>query len=98
MYWLHNGSSKHVTDDQIVFNVNGHSYLLADCVFGRVERKLCRNDRIILPSHYINICRQFGKVYRLGTDWRVCDLKVLLAAFQKYQGIKTTFFKKHTKY
>lgn len=87
MYWLHKESRKHIKEIEIIFPVRGHSYLPADRVFGRIEKELRRHDRIILPSDYTDIYKNFGKVFELGKDWMVYDLKSLLTVFNKYEGI-----------
>ena len=59
----------------------------ADRVFGRVEKELRRNARIILPSDYISIYKKFGNVFELEKDWTVYNLKDLLSILKKYEGI-----------
>lgn len=67
--------------------MRGHSYLPADRVFGRVEKELRRNDRIVLPSEYCEIYKKFGDVFELDKDWKVYDLKDLLTVFNKIDRI-----------
>lgn len=59
------------------FSVRGHSYLPPDRVFGRIEQKLRRIEKIMLPDQYHDIFKMYAHVYLLNQDWHISDFKEL---------------------
>eukprot|EP00117_Sycon_ciliatum_P034056 scpid84372/ scgid26074/ len=61
---------------QFVFPVRAHSFLPADCIFGRIEKKLRQLDTILEPSGcYDVLLRQFGTHHCYGNGWTSLDFK-----------------------
>ncbi|KAF2892406.1 hypothetical protein ILUMI_13761 [Ignelater luminosus] len=75
---MDNDSLNNIKEIEVIFPEGGHSYLPADRVFGRLERELRKQEKIVLPEEYVNIYNKFGQVYELGKNWVVYDLKELL--------------------
>lgn len=69
------------------FPVRGHSYLPADRVFGRIERKLRKAEEILTPSGYYKIYQEAGNVRVLGKDWLIKNYKDLTTILKKIEGI-----------
>ncbi|BES90131.1 transposon protein [Nesidiocoris tenuis] len=71
--WLRD-SATDVSQVTMTFPVVGHSFLPADRVFGRIERKLKRMDTIVQPEQYLEIFQQFGTVRKVSeipvNDWK----------------------------
>ena len=58
-----------------LFRIRGHSYMFADRAFGRVEKRIRRHERILLPTRYIEEFRKEEKVLECFRDWPIIDLK-----------------------
>lgn len=74
--WLTSKSPKHITNIELVFPVTGHSFLPADRVFARIEKKVKAKSAIVDLEEYIEIYKEHGQMLRLGTaecpvfDWK----------------------------
>lgn len=73
-HWL-SKAPKHVRSVELIFPVVGHSYIPPDRVFGMIEKKIKKVERIIKPEEYINIFKEFGTTIELGTECPVFDWK-----------------------
>ena len=60
---------------EYTFPMRGHSFLPADCVFGRIEQSIRKFDTILLPEQYHAILRQHGVVHVYGEEWVASDFK-----------------------
>lgn len=58
---------------EIIFPIVGHSYIPPDRVFANIEKKLKKMEVITSPEDYINVLKQHGTVWKLGTDVAVSD-------------------------
>ena len=87
-YWLQNESPNEVKELILHFPVRGHSYLPADRVFGRVEKKLKNLVVIANPEEYNLVYSQVGDVKKVGVNWRLYDVKKLQETYNKVPGIK----------
>ena len=65
--------------------IRRHSFLPADCVFGRIEQSIRKFDTILLPEQYHAILRKHGNVNLYGEDWVASDFKSATQAFVKTQ-------------
>ena len=61
-----------------IFAVRGHSYLPADCVFGRIEQQLRNMDTVLLPSDY-NVLKNHGTVQhtKVQRSFRISDARII---------------------
>lgn len=89
LFWLQQLSPENLKQIQLGFPVRGHSFLPADRVFGRVEKELRRHPIITTPEEYIEYYSQFGQVKKLGSDWKLYDIKELQTVFGKIKNIQT---------
>lgn len=87
MIWLYKCAPPTLKSITICFPVRGHSYLPADRVFGRVEKELRAYSVLKSPQKYYEIYSKFGKVRKLGDDWKVYDFKQALAVLKKIDAI-----------
>ncbi len=69
---------------RVIFPVRGHSYMPADQVFGRVEKRYRKLSRIITPKSYTDVLKQFGRVREYGKHWQVYDYKLLGSQIVKH--------------
>lgn len=65
-YWLHKESPPPVRNIVLYFPVRGHSFLPADRVFGRVEKKLRKVEEVLDPAGYHGIYKEVAAVRILG--------------------------------
>lgn len=86
-FWLLKHSPPHITKLVIVYPVRGHSFLPADRVFGRVEKKIRQVPEILSPPEYVKIYREVGEVKVLGVDWTVKDYKELTGTLKKLMAL-----------
>lgn len=66
----------------VFFPVTGHSFLPADRIFGRLEKKFRRMECITSPFDYINAFNEVATVFQLGKDffcynWKASCTEVL---------------------
>jgi len=57
------------------FPIRGHSFLPPDRVFGRIEQRLRKTEKIVCPKEYHTIFSEYGTVMKWGVDWQVKDFK-----------------------
>ena len=57
------------------FPIRGHSFMPPDRIFGRIEQKLRKIERIVSPGEYHAILSEFGTLKKWGQDWQVRDFK-----------------------
>ena len=74
-YWLRNDAPAHVTSVEIVFPVRGHTFLPCDRVFGIIEKKLRKKERLYSPKEYHDVFAESGNVKLAGDDWDVLAFK-----------------------
>lgn len=86
MYYL-NHSNSAIEKIIIHFPVRGHSFLPADRVFGRVEKKIRTNAEIITPNEYYSTYEDFGEVKLLRRDWKLYDVKALSSLYSNLKEI-----------
>ncbi|KAL2092895.1 hypothetical protein ACEWY4_012693 [Coilia grayii] len=70
---------------EYAFPIRGHSFLLVDRVFGRIEQQVCKQETTLLPEEYHNIIRNHGRVHIYGQHWQAFDLKKEMQCFVKAQ-------------
>lgn len=70
----------------MVFPVVGHSFLPADRVFGRIEKKIKKVDTLITPQDYLDIFSEFGTVCKVTEDIAVEDWKTEVSSVFKVTG------------
>ncbi|XP_065204694.1 uncharacterized protein LOC135834675 [Planococcus citri] len=68
---------KKIAKVEYIFPIRGHSYLPADRVFARIEKKLRKIAVLKSPSDYHSVFEEHGKYHVFGDDWRVYDYKTL---------------------
>ena len=61
-HWLTNTAPANVEVVELVFPVVGHSFLPADRVFGRIEKRIKRTETSVTPNEYHAIFREQGTV------------------------------------
>ena len=49
-YWLAHDAPQNIRIVELIFSIEGHSYIPPDRVFGRIERILRMKDTIVLPE------------------------------------------------
>ncbi|XP_072384620.1 uncharacterized protein [Diabrotica undecimpunctata] len=89
-FWLRFKAPVQVTEILLVFPVRGHSYLPADRVFGRVEKLLRKKATILSREEYEEIYKQIGVVKKIGTDWRLFNMKELQVGLKKVKALADT--------
>lgn len=62
------------------FPIKGHSYLPPDRVFAKIEKRLRKMTVIKTPAEYHKVLEEHGKLFVLGDDWHVYDMKQLAAS------------------
>lgn len=67
------------------FPVRGHSFLPPDRVFGRLEQKLRKIEKILLPEGYYKIYKDEGQIRILNKDWFIYNYKELANGILKAQ-------------
>ncbi|CAH1116482.1 unnamed protein product [Phaedon cochleariae] len=72
----------------LFFPVRGQSFLPADRVFGRTERKLRKKVSINTVEEYRAVYATVGTVKHSGPDWMIKDVKSLSQNFKNNVGIK----------
>lgn len=87
MYFLANTSNKTLKKITLTFPVRGHSFLPADRVFGRVEKKLVKKCSIFSTEEYKEVLETFGIVMELGKDWHISDTKSLSTLYKNLENI-----------
>ncbi|CAH1102789.1 unnamed protein product [Psylliodes chrysocephalus] len=88
--WLSKSAPVILEEIRVTFPVRGHSFLPADRVFGRLEKKFRQIEVILNAEEYIEIYKEVGTVKELGTDWTIKDFKALDASLKKLRSIKDT--------
>nr|CAH7763101.1 unnamed protein product [Callosobruchus chinensis] len=86
--WLSNAAPTSVEEIRVTFPVRGHSFMPADRVFGRLEKRLRTIEVILNEQEYWSIFSEFGTVKVLGQDWSIEDYKGLDKDLKKLVGIK----------
>lgn len=100
MTWMPQKAPKNVENVSITFPVRGHSFLPADRVFGRIEKKIRLQSTIKSPEEYWEIYREYGEVRVLGNDWEIFDIKAAQSVLHKLENIsesKRILFKRGLK-
>ncbi|CAH1980234.1 unnamed protein product [Acanthoscelides obtectus] len=87
MMWLHKEAPKGLQSIRMVFPIRGHSYLPADRIFGRCEKLIRSHITLKSPEKYWELYSQVRLVRKLGTDWKIYDLKSALSTFKKIETI-----------
>lgn len=75
MKWFKNSTST-LKEVQLIFPIPGHSFIPPDRVFAGIEKKIKKQENIILPEEYIKIYKESGSIYQLGKDLFNNDWKV----------------------
>lgn len=88
LFWLQKLSPENIRKIKLFFPVRGHSFLPADRVFGRVQKELTRHPIITTPEEYTEYYSQFGTVKKLGSDWKLYNIKELETVYKKITGIQ----------
>lgn len=57
------------------FPIRGHSFLPPDRVFGRIEKKIRREEKILTPNGYFKFFEDTCTVMKYGEDWQVKNYK-----------------------
>lgn len=83
--WLSNTETD-VNKITMVFPIVGHSFLPADRVFGRIEKKIRKVDTLIDPQEYLNIFSEFGTVRKVTEEVAVADWKTEVSSVLKSAG------------
>lgn len=86
--WFSSNAPPELEEIRVIFPVRGHSFLPADRVFGRLEKKLKKQEVILNMDDYIKIYQEVGTVQVLGQDWTITDYKQLHSKLKKLVGIK----------
>ncbi|KAK9752460.1 hypothetical protein QE152_g4213 [Popillia japonica] len=81
-YWLQYEAPLNVELVEMVFPVVGHFYILPDRVFGQI-RRYKKVPEVVHPEEYIDIIKEFAKVYQIGNDVVVGDWR---SEAQKYEA------------
>ncbi len=68
-------AARHNVHIEYIFPVRNHSYMLADCAFGRVEQILKKQQEMLLPSEYYDSYKEVGSVYVFREDWDAYNYK-----------------------
>lgn len=87
MVWLQNEAPQTLESLTILFPVRGHSYMPADRVFGRVEKRIRAKNVIKSPNEYYDLYSSIGTVRKLGSDWKLYNIKETVSSMNKLQGI-----------
>lgn len=101
--WFLNFAPKNVEKLEFVYPIVGHSFLPADRVFARIEKRIKNYDVIIDPTEYANIFSDYGTVVPLGGkvfDWKSSLQDVIRPPGQwhfQFNPTKRIFFKKNKK-
>lgn len=82
-WWIIHRAPESVDRIQLVFPVTGHSFLPPDRVFGRIEKKIRKEEEIVSPEEYHKIIEMHESILRLGNDWEVYDWKKYAAEHLK---------------
>nr|CAH7766309.1 unnamed protein product [Callosobruchus chinensis] len=64
-YWLLNEAPAHIKTLEVVFPIVGHSFLPPDRVFGLTERKIKKQNVIIMQEEYEEMTGHYSAVLRL---------------------------------
>lgn len=81
--WLKSEAPQHIKEVHIIFPVPGHSFLPADRVFGRIEKRVKAKEVIVSPQEYFDIFGEFGTVVRPGNagfafyDWKSATTEIV---------------------
>lgn len=78
--------------------MRGHSFLPADRVFGRVEKRLRKAVTVYTQQSYQELYAEFGNVLVLGKDWQLKNTKSLSSIFRnltQLKEVKRIILKKH---
>ncbi|KAJ4427134.1 hypothetical protein ANN_24750 [Periplaneta americana] len=67
-FWLQSKAPPHISEVVVHFPVRGHSFLLADRLFGVVEKTLCKKAKIITPNDYRAVYETVDSVKNLGEN------------------------------
>lgn len=67
------------------FPIQGHSFLPANRVFGRIEQDIRKHTAVLLPDEYSDILQRHGIVHQYEKDWQCYDFKKEAATFTKTQ-------------
>ena len=89
IFWLLKNSPKHLLEIILTFPVRGHSYLPADRVFGRLEKRIKQHPIIVTKEEYAAHYSNFGKVHMLDEEWKLYNIKNLESSFQKVESIQS---------
>ncbi|KAJ4433058.1 hypothetical protein ANN_15315 [Periplaneta americana] len=85
--WLIKRSPPNLKEECFFFPVRGHSFLPADRVFGRLEKKLCTIPEIVTPEKYKEVYNDAGKTRDIGKDWKLNNYKKLSKVWKKIERI-----------
>ncbi|KAI4459844.1 homeobox protein hox [Holotrichia oblita] len=66
--------------------VVGYSYIPPDHVFGQIEKRYNKIPEVVHPKEYIDIIKEFAKVYKIGNDVVVKDWRSEAQKVLKQQG------------
>ncbi|KAI4466135.1 btb domain transcription factor [Holotrichia oblita] len=101
MIWMYKHAPPTLKSMRLCFPLCGHSDLLADRVFGRLEKILRAHSILEFPEKYWDIYSQFGDVRKLGQDLNkvsaISDAKRLLFKRTAAGGVCPTLLKKGKK-
>ncbi|KAF2898139.1 hypothetical protein ILUMI_08037 [Ignelater luminosus] len=78
MTWLHNEAPPIIKNITLYLSVGGHLYMPADRVFGSVVKN---------PEKYYELYSKIGLLRKLGTDWKIYNIKDALRSMNKIRGI-----------
>ncbi|KAK9709528.1 hypothetical protein QE152_g26555 [Popillia japonica] len=86
-YWLQYEAPLNIELVEIVFPVVEHSYIPPDRVFGQIEKRYKKVPEVVHPEEYIDIIKEFAKVYKIGNDVVVKDWRSEAQKVLKQPGI-----------
>lgn len=66
--WVHGEAPKKIKSIDFIFLIVGHSFILPDKVFGRIEKELGKKDTIVDPQEYVDNFSKYGYVKFLDKD------------------------------
>ncbi|KAI4465815.1 hypothetical protein MML48_3g00010366 [Holotrichia oblita] len=69
-YWLLYEAPPNIELVEMVFPVVGHSYIPPDHVFGQIEKRYKKVPEVVHPEEYIDIIKEFDKLYKIGNDYK----------------------------